>query len=39
VVAGWPYAERHVPVGRTVVTTYGVYDAAADSIGGMLEKR
>jgi beta-glucosidase-like glycosyl hydrolase len=39
VVAGWPYAESSVPTGPAVITTYGVYDAAADSIGGVLTKR
>jgi beta-N-acetylhexosaminidase len=32
VIAGWPHAERYVPAGRTVATTFGVYDAAADFV-------
>jgi beta-glucosidase-like glycosyl hydrolase len=30
VVAGWPHAAELVPPGRAVITTSGVYDAAAD---------
>jgi len=32
VIAGWPHAAQSVPAGRTVVTTWGVYDAAADAV-------
>ncbi len=39
VVAGWPYAARFLAGSRTVITTFGIYDAAADavcrSIGGL----
>jgi beta-glucosidase-like glycosyl hydrolase len=31
VIAGWPHAAQSVPAGRTVVVTWGVYDAAADA--------
>jgi beta-glucosidase-like glycosyl hydrolase len=32
VVAGWPYAGESVPPGKTVITTYGIYAAAADAV-------
>jgi hypothetical protein len=32
VIAGWPHAAQSVPAGRTVVVTWGVYDAAADAV-------
>jgi beta-glucosidase-like glycosyl hydrolase len=32
VVAGWPYAMEHIPPGKTVIVTYGVYDAAARAV-------
>jgi beta-N-acetylhexosaminidase len=32
VIAGWPRAKLYVPEGRTVATTFGVYDAAADFV-------
>ncbi|MFA4948343.1 MAG: hypothetical protein WC674_07545, partial [Candidatus Krumholzibacteriia bacterium] len=32
VVAGWPYAARLVGSGPTVITTFGIYDAAADAV-------
>ncbi len=32
VIAGWPHAEKFVSEGRTVATTFGVYDAAADFV-------
>jgi beta-glucosidase-like glycosyl hydrolase len=32
VVAGWPYAARFVESGRTAITTFGIYDAAADEV-------
>jgi len=31
-IAGWPQAAQSVPAGRTVVVTWGVYDAAADAV-------
>jgi beta-glucosidase-like glycosyl hydrolase len=31
-IAGWPYAAESVPADRTVIVSWGVYDAAADSI-------
>ena len=32
VVAGWPYAMEDIPPGKTVIVTYGVYDAAAEAV-------
>ncbi|MCX5752151.1 MAG: hypothetical protein NTW97_00755 [Candidatus Krumholzibacteria bacterium] len=31
-IAGWPHAAESVPPDRTVIVSWGVYDAAADSI-------
>jgi beta-glucosidase-like glycosyl hydrolase len=36
VIAGWPHAAESIPADRTVVVTWGVYDAAADSLARIL---
>jgi len=33
VVAGWPYARESIPRDKTVITTYGIYEAAAEAVG------
>lgn len=38
VVAGWPYAARHVDPGPRVLVTRGIYDAAADAVASRLRE-
>jgi beta-glucosidase-like glycosyl hydrolase len=39
VVAGWPYAARFVASGRPAITTFGIYDAAADAVCRLIRGR
>ena len=39
IVAGWPYAAHFVGSGRTVITTFGLYDAAADAVCRLIGRR